>query len=182
MVPFKPYSRIMKPEVHRAVTSQKVRPDERYRHVGRTARHHSSSRCSEISAGAITSSTKQSPGVGVLTDVIGLDGSRLYATIYKDTRKVSVWRNTVGLPDERIYRFDKDENFWFMGTRGHAGRAPRSSTTRGRRFPAEAGMQVGCNCDRFLEYGTVFTQFDLQRTERCFRCPRTYRHRMASSV
>ena len=168
MVPFKPYYLgIMKPEVTRAVTSQKCVRTNDIDNVGRTARHHTFfEMLGNFSWGDYFKYEAITWAWEFLTDVIGLDGSRLYATIYKDDEEAySVWRNTVGLPDERIYRFDKDENFWFMGNQGPCGPCSEILYDQGPSFSCgRPECRVGCNCDRYLEiWNLVFTQFDLQK-------------------
>jgi alanyl-tRNA synthetase len=75
-----------------------------------------------------------------------------------------VWRNEVGLPENKIYRFDKDENFWFMGNTGPCGPCSEIIYDQGPEFSCgKPTCDVGCNCDRYLEiWNLVFTQFDLQ--------------------
>ncbi len=46
-------------------------------------------------------------------DWLGLDGSKIYVTIYKDDDEAfTYWTKDVGLEPSRIHRFDADENFW----------------------------------------------------------------------
>ena len=121
MVPFKPYYLgIEQPDFTRAVTSQKCVRTNDIENVGRTARHHTFfEMLGNFSWGDYFKREAITWAWEFLTDVIGLEPERLYATIYKDDEEAySVWRNEVGLPNERIYRFDKDETFWFMGNVG----------------------------------------------------------------
>ena len=44
---------------------------------------------------------------------LGISKDRLTVTVYKDDDEAyGLWRDKVGLPDERITRMDEDENFW----------------------------------------------------------------------
>ncbi len=167
MVPFKPYYLgIQQPEFTRAVTSQKCVRTNDIENVGRTARHHTFfEMLGNFSWGDYFKKEAITWGWEFLTEVIGLEPERLYATIYKDDEEAySVWRNEVGLPENKIYRFDKDENFWFMGNTGPCGPCSEIIYDQGPEFSCgKPTCDVGCNCDRYLEiWNLVFTQFDLQ--------------------
>ncbi|NLK29782.1 MAG: alanine--tRNA ligase [Aminobacterium colombiense] len=167
MVPFKPYYLgIQQPEFTRAVTSQKCVRTNDIENVGRTARHHTFfEMLGNFSWGDYFKKEAITWGWEFLTEVIGLEPERLYATIYKDNEEAySVWRNEVGLPENKIYRFDKDENFWFMGNTGPCGPCSEIIYDQGPEFSCgKPTCDVGCNCDRYLEiWNLVFTQFDLQ--------------------
>lgn len=167
MVPFKPYYLgIQQPEFTRAVTSQKCVRTNDIENVGRTARHHTFfEMLGNFSWGDYFKKEAITWGWEFLTEVIGLEPDRLYATIYKDDEEAySVWKNQVGLSDDKIYRFDKDENFWFMGNMGPCGPCSEIIYDQGPDFSCgKPTCGVGCNCDRYLEiWNLVFTQFDLQ--------------------
>ena len=124
MVPFKPYYLgIQTPESPTAVTSQKCVRTNDIENVGRTARHHTFfEMLGNFAWGDYFKKEAITWAWEFLTEVIGLEPERLSATIYKDDEEAyDVWHNIVGLPDERIFRFDKDANFWFMGTQGPCG-------------------------------------------------------------
>ena len=60
-------------------------------------------------------------------NVFGLDAERVYVSVYKDDdESYDLWRDVVGVPEKRIYRFGDlqkgdDENFWSMGPVGPCG-------------------------------------------------------------
>ena len=57
-----------------------------------------------------------------LTERIGLDPNRLYASIYEEDEEArSVWNGDVGLSEDRILRFGQKDNYWFMGDTGPCG-------------------------------------------------------------
>lgn len=57
----------------------------------------------------------------LLTKVYGIPADKLYATIYLDDDEAEqIWIEKVGLPKERIFRFDK-ENYWEMADTGPCG-------------------------------------------------------------
>ncbi len=64
----------------------------------------------------------------LLTEVYGLDGNRLYATVFvgdagdnleADNEAYDLWK--AHLPEERILFFDRKDNFWEMGDQGPCG-------------------------------------------------------------
>jgi alanyl-tRNA synthetase len=47
------------------------------------------------------------------TEVLGYDGDRIWATVYLDDDEAEqIWRDTVGLPAERVQRLGDADNFW----------------------------------------------------------------------
>ena len=58
----------------------------------------------------------------LLTEVYKLPKERLWATVYEeDDEAYAIWRDEVGLPEERILRMGKKDNFWEMGDVGPCG-------------------------------------------------------------
>ena len=93
---------------------------------------------------------------------IGLDPDRLYPSVYlDDDEAVAIWREDIGIPDERIFRFGKEDNFWDHGS-GPCGPCSEVYYDRGEKYGCgEPGCTVGCDCDRYIEvWNNVFTQFD----------------------
>ena len=65
-------------------------------------------------------------------------------------------------PQERIFRFGKEDNFWEHGS-GPCGPCSEIYYDRGPRSTAAASPDctVGCDCDRYIEvWNNVFSQFD----------------------
>src|SRR6201990_174637 len=49
----------------------------------------------------------------------GLEESRIYPSIYADDPEAALlWRKVTGVPDDRIVRLGKKENYWSMGVPG----------------------------------------------------------------
>ncbi len=168
MVPLKPYYLgIREPEHERVVTSQKCVRTNDIENVGRTARHHTFfEMLGNFTWGSYFKKEAIAWAWEFLTERIGLEPERLYATIYKDDEEAfNAWRTIAGLPDERIFRCDQDENYWFMGDTGPCGPCSEIYYDRGEKFGCgKPTCGVGCDCDRYLEiWNLVFTQFDRQK-------------------
>ncbi len=96
------------------------------------------------------------------TEVIKLPEERLWVTIYEnDDEAYDIWHDQVGIPDEKIVRLGKDDNFWQIGT-GPCGPCSEIYYDRGEEYGCgKPDCKPGCDCDRYLEYwNLVFTQFD----------------------
>ena len=65
----------------------------------------------------ITSSAKRSTGPWeFLTEVVGLDPNRLYPSVYlEDDEAWNIWHDEIGIAENRIFRFGKEDNFWEHG-------------------------------------------------------------------
>ncbi len=58
----------------------------------------------------------------LLTRVYGIDGDKLWVTIFRDDEEAfTLWREVVGLPERRIVRMGEKDNFWAMGDTGPCG-------------------------------------------------------------
>ena len=98
----------------------------------------------------------------LLTGPFGLDGDRLWPTVYLDDDEAAeIWRSTVGVPAERIQRMG-DDNFWEMGDTGPCGPCSEIYYDRGPSFGAEGGPDGGGE-ERYVEiWNLVFMQYDRQ--------------------
>jgi alanyl-tRNA synthetase len=98
----------------------------------------------------------------LLTGPFGLDGDRLWASVYKDDDEAEqIWRSSVGLPADRIVRMDED-NFWEMGDTGPCGPCSEIYYDRGPEWGAGGGPAEGGE-ERFVEiWNLVFMQYDRQ--------------------
>lgn len=96
-----------------------------------------------------------------------MDPERLYPSIYcEDDEAYEIWTKEVGVPEEKITRFYRDEtgacdNFWEHGA-GPCGPCSEIYYDRGLQYGCgKPDCKVGCDCDRFMEvWNNVFTQFD----------------------
>lgn len=99
-----------------------------------------------------------------MTDVLKVDPEILWASVYlEDDEAYKIWRDIVGLPESRIVRLGKEDNFWEHGT-GPCGPCSEIYIDRGEKYGCgEPDCKPGCECDRYVEvWNLVFTQFDKQ--------------------
>lgn len=165
MVPFKPYFLGLKtPEVTRATTSQKCVRTNDIENVGRTARHHTFfEMLGNFSFGDYFKPEIIPWAWEFLTQRVGLDPNRLYATVYLDDDEAfNIWHEKVGLPKERIFRLGADDNFWAAGPVGPCGPCSEIIYDQGEKFSCgKPTCTVGCDCDRYLEiWNLVFMQYN----------------------
>ena len=99
---------------------------------------------------------------------VGLDPDRLYPSVFAgdestpaDDEAAAIWRDLVGIPEERIYRFGREDNFWDHGS-GPCGPCSEIYYDRGAEYGCgKPDCTVGCDCDRYIEvWNIVFSQFD----------------------
>jgi alanyl-tRNA synthetase len=89
----------------------------------------------------------------------GLDPERIWPTVYHDDDEAfELWKKT-GVPEKRIVRRGKADNFWSMGIPGPCGPCSELYYDRGPAYGAEGGPEV--DEDRYLEFwNLVFMQFE----------------------
>ena len=169
MVPFK---RVFmgedKRDYSRAVTYQKcVRAGGKHNdleNVGYTARHHTFfEMLGNFSFGDYFKEDAIGFAWDLLTNGYNLPKEKLWISIYDDDDEAfDIWKNKIGIPEERIVRMGEKDNFWAMGDTGPCGPCSEIHIDRG----AEHGCgspecRLGCECDRFLElWNLVFMQFN----------------------
>ena len=93
---------------------------------------------------------------------VGLEKDRLYPSVYQeDDEAFNIWRDEVGIPEDRIYRMGKEDNFWEHGS-GPCGPCSEVYYDRGEEFGCGSpDCKPGCDCDRYMEvWNNVFSQFD----------------------
>ena len=97
----------------------------------------------------------------VLTGPLGLDGDRLWVSVYRDDDEAAaIWADQVGLPSRRIQRLDED-NFWEMGETGPCGPSSEIYYDRGSAWGPDGGPAGGGGQERFVElWNLVFMQYD----------------------
>ena len=97
------------------------------------------------------------------TGCLKLPRERLWITIYLDDEEAfGIWQE-MGVPAERILRFDEDENFWGpVGDSGPCGPDSEIHYDLGEEFGCgKPGCGPNCDCGRFCEiWNLVFTEFN----------------------
>ncbi len=99
---------------------------------------------------------------------VGLEPDRLYPSVFEgnettpaDDEAFAIWRDEIGIPEDRIFKFGKEDNFWEHGS-GPCGPCSEIYYDRGPEWGCgKPGCTVGCDCDRYIEvWNIVFSQFD----------------------
>ena len=96
------------------------------------------------------------------TKVLEIPEEKLWVSIYKDDDEAfDIWTKNIGLPENKIVRLGKDDNFWEHGA-GPCGPCSEIYFDRGEKYGCGSeNCGVGCECDRYVEiWNLVFTQFN----------------------
>lgn len=97
------------------------------------------------------------------TNVLKMPPEKLWVTIYEeDEDAYGIWHDIIGIPDEKIVRLGKGDNFWEIGTGGPCGPCSELYFDRGEEHGCGSpDCRPGCDCDRYVEFwNLVFTQFN----------------------
>ena len=97
-----------------------------------------------------------------LTKVLEIPADLLYISVYEDDDEAwDIWTKQVGIPEDHMVRFGKEDNFWEHGS-GPCGPCSEIYFDRGPEHGCgKPGCKVGCDCDRYMEvWNLVFSQFD----------------------
>ncbi len=164
MAPLKPYFTGQEiPPRRRVTTCQKCIRTGDIENVGKTARHGTFfEMLGNFSFGDYFKNEAIEWSWEFLTQVVGIDENRLYPSIYRDDDEAfEIWHKKIGIPEDRIFRFGKEDNFWEHGA-GPCGPCSEIYYDRGEKYGCgKPGCTVGCDCDRYMEvWNNVFTQFE----------------------
>ena len=164
MAPLKPYFTGAEiPPKRRVATCQKCIRTGDIENVGKTARHGTFfEMLGNFSFGDYFKEEAITWSWEFLTEVVGLDPNRLYPSVYlEDDEAWGIWHDKIGIPEERIFRFGKEDNFWEHGA-GPCGPCSEIYYDRGEKYGCgRPDCTVGCECDRYIEvWNNVFTQFE----------------------
>jgi len=169
MVQFKDYFAGRAAAPHpRVTTCQKCFRTTDIENVGKTAFHHTffemlgnSSFGGYFKEGAIDLAWE------FLTKELGIDGSRLWVSVYQDDDEAyDIWHDVIGVPADRIVRMGKKHNWW-----GPVGNSGPCGPDSGIHY--DMGIEHGCgqpdcegpacDCNRFSEiWNLVFMQYEAQ--------------------
>lgn len=164
MAPLKPYFTGQElPPRKRVTTCQKCIRTGDIENIGKTARHGTFfEMLGNFSFGDYFKTEAIGWSWEFLTKVVGLEADRLYPSVYLDDDEAfTIWNKEIGIPQERIFRFGKADNFWEHGA-GPCGPCSEIYYDRGEKYGCkDPGCTVGCECDRYIEvWNNVFTQFE----------------------
>jgi alanyl-tRNA synthetase len=171
MQPFKPYFLGReKPPASRLADVQKCFRTTDIEEVGNTARHLTFfEMLGNWSFGDYFKAESIPWGWELVTEGFGMDPERIWVTVFggdeelglgPDEEAIEIWRAT-GVPEERIVRLGREDNFWQAGPTGPCGPCSELYLDRGEAFggPDE---RPGDDTDRFLEFWNhVFMSYDL---------------------
>jgi alanyl-tRNA synthetase len=90
---------------------------------------------------------------------LGFYEKDLWVTVYEeDDEAIELWKKIAGIPENRIQRFGKTDNFWSTGQAGPAGPCSEIYFDRGPQYGPEGGPAV--DDTRYLEiWNLVFMQY-----------------------
>ncbi|TDJ14213.1 MAG: alanine--tRNA ligase [Deltaproteobacteria bacterium] len=132
--------------------------------VGRTPRHHTFfEMLGNFSFGDYFKEKAIEYAWELVTQAYGVAPERLAVSVFRDDdQTASLWRDEIGIPEEKLYRLGADENFWSMGDTGPCGPCSEIHVDLGR--PDNCTSEVcdpSCECGRWLEiWNLVFMQFN----------------------
>ncbi|HBD30674.1 MAG TPA: alanine--tRNA ligase [Oscillibacter sp.] len=172
MAPMKPFfTGEQEPPRHRVTTCQKCIRTGDIENIGRTARHGTYfEMLGNFSFGDYFKTEAIHWAWEFLTspEWVGLDPNRLYPSVFAgnettpaDDEAFRIWHEEIGIPEDRIFKFGKEDNFWEHGS-GPCGPCSEIYYDRGEKYGCgKPGCTVGCDCDRYMEvWNVVFSQFD----------------------
>ena len=177
MVPFKPYFLGDAPAPYpRAASVQKCIRTPDIEDVGKTTRHGTFfEMCGNFSFGDYFKQGAIELAWDLVTKAVadggwGLEESKLYPSVYEDDPEaVELWKQVTGLPDDRIIRLGKSENYWSMGVPGPGGPCSEILYDRGPEHGPDGEFETTDRVampakleDRYLEFwNLVFMQDEL---------------------
>ena len=164
MAPLKPYfAGLETPPSKRMTTCQKCIRTGDIENVGFTSRHGTFfEMLGSFSFGDYFKRESLTWGWEFITQVLKMPTDRLWATVYEeDDEAYEIWRDVIGMPEHKIIRLGKDDNFWEIGT-GPCGPCSEIYFDRGEQYGCgDPDCKPGCDCDRYVEFWNhVFTQFN----------------------
>lgn len=164
MAPLKPYFTGQQiPPNKRVTTCQKCIRTGDIENVGKTARHGTFfEMLGNFSFGDYFKEEAIPWAWEFFTKVLELPEDRLYVSVYEDDDEAfEIWNKKVGIPEKKIVRLGKEDNFWEHGT-GPCGPCSEIYFDKGEQYGCDnPNCYVGCDCDRYMEiWNLVFTQFN----------------------
>ncbi|MDQ3356721.1 MAG: alanine--tRNA ligase, partial [Actinomycetota bacterium] len=171
MQPFKPYFRgDERPPHPRLASCQKCFRTPDIENVGTTARHLTFfEMLGNFSIGDYFKPGAVEYALELSTRGFGFRAEDIWITVFggddrlglgPDQEAIEVWR-AVGVPDERIVRLGRADNFWQAGPSGPCGPCSELYLDRGAAYGRDSD-RPGDDTDRFIEFwNLVFMQYEL---------------------
>ena len=96
-----------------------------------------------------------------LTEILEIPAEKLWITVFEsDDEAEQIWKNKIGIPQDRIIRLGKEDNFWEHGS-GPCGPCSEIHFDRGESYGPFESFEQASECDRIVEiWNLVFSQFD----------------------
>ncbi len=163
MAPMKPYfaGEITPPRV-RVTTCQKCIRTPDIENVGKTSRHGTFfEMLGNFSFGDYFKREAMGWAWEFITKILEIPIDRLYVSVYlEDDEAWDLWTKEIGVPEDRMIRLGKADNFWEIGA-GPCGPCSEIYFDRGEEHGCDnPNCAPGCDCDRYVEFwNLVFTQF-----------------------
>ncbi len=98
---------------------------------------------------------------------LGLEKEKIYVTVFKgdenipsDNDSAKIWKEKIGIPEDRIYYLPAKDNFWIAGDAGPCGPCTEMFYDSG--LPVcGPNCQPGCHCGKYVEIGNnVFMEYN----------------------
>ena len=164
MAPLKNYfSGVEVPPSKRMSTCQKCIRTGDIENVGKTARHGTFfEMMGNFSFGDYFKTEAITWAWEFIREHLEIPEDRLWVTVYLDDDQAhDFWAKEIGVPENRIVRLGKEDNFWEIGI-GPCGPCSEIYFDRGVEYGCDnPDCKPGCDCDRYLEFWNhVFTQFN----------------------
>ncbi|MDY6820278.1 MAG: alanine--tRNA ligase [Deferribacterota bacterium] len=132
--------------------------------VGKTARHHTFfEMLGNFSFGDYFKKEAINYAWDFITNHLKLDKNKLYITVYYDDEEAyKIWKDNIGVEEDKIYKMGEKENFWSMGDTGPCGPCSEIIIDQGPDVGCKRpDCDIYCECDRHLElWNLVFMQYN----------------------
>lgn len=157
-----------KPEVKRAATCQKCFRANDIEEVGNTWYHHTFfEMLGNFSFGDYFKQGAIELAWEFVTEVLRLEEEKLWISVYEtDQKAYDIWKDEIGVPEERIERLGEDENWWGpVGGSGPCGPDSEIFYDAGEEYKCGPDCEgLACDCNRFNElWNLVFTGYEMNK-------------------
>lgn len=164
MAPLKPYfTGVSIPPKKRVATCQKCVRTGDIENVGKTSRHATFfEMLGNFSFGDYFKEEAIEWAWEFITERLEIPKDIIWVSIYEnDDETFDIWNKKIGIPEGRIVRLGKEDNFWELEV-GPCGPCSEIYVDRGEKYGCgKEDCKPGCDCDRFIEiWNLVFSQYD----------------------